>query len=224
MADTDEEAILREFDRLDEPTADESLASRLIESFVSSNFHDPARDYLPEACFSRLITPEKIEDELRKVEETHKNYDRKRREDVVTWIREKAQKTFAIAVQCHDDPWHLFLSMELFRVTGFHDTQLPLPDPLLFAPSPKQFNKKTWTDLKIRDFYERQWRCLAPVFSPERYNYDLPYNCIFPFTKESVTPKVGAFGSVHKVRIHRDHQLGYTMQHVSQTSACILAH
>jgi predicted DNA-binding protein (MmcQ/YjbR family) len=214
------ESILKGLKLVKEPVDDQSLASKLIASFVPSNFHDPARDYLPETCITNFVTREKIEEELRKIEElpdpeARKLYDRESRATLASWICANAQKSFAIAVQTDLDPLHLLLSMAIFSVKGFDDRNLPLADPHTSSPSAEHFNKQIWIDVKIRDFYDKQWRCLAPVFSPQKYDYNLPYNCIFPFTKESVTPKVGAFGSVHKVRIHPDHQKHYSMQHVS---------
>jgi hypothetical protein len=96
--------IMRDLDLLDYPIADESLASKLISSFVVSNYHDPARDYLPESCFTRLITEANILEELMSIEEVpnseiHKRYDRNRRKALADWIRTSAQRTFAIVVQ-----------------------------------------------------------------------------------------------------------------------------
>lgn len=202
----------------------DSLASRLIASFVPSNFHNPPRDYLPETRFMELVTKESIEAELRKIEDMpvrdgQKNFNRASREVLARWICEKASKTFAIAVQCEPDPHYLLLSMALFKAGLFDDRNLPLPDPLQSTPPQKVFHKKVWTSQKIHDFYNKQWHLLVPVFSPDQYSYNLLNNCIFPFTKEDVTPKVGAFGYVHKVRVHPDHQRRYSMQHVSRRSS-----
>lgn len=220
-AEADIADILQELDLLDDPVDEQSLASSLIASFVPSNFHDPPRDYLPETRFMGLVTKERIEAELRKIEdmpvrEGQKNFNRASREVLARWICEKAPKTFAIAVQCEPDPHHLLLSMALFKAGLFDDRNLPLPDPLQLTPPPRVFHKKVWTSQKIHDFYNKQWHLLVPVFSPDQYSYNLLHSCIFPFTKEDVTPKVGAFGSVHKVRVHPDHQRRYSMQHVSR--------
>lgn len=215
--------LTQTLDLLDDPVDEQSLASSLITSFVASNFHDPPRDYLPEKRFTELVTKEKIEAELRKIEDTPPREGRKKfghayREGLARWICENAPKTFAIAVQCEPDPYYLLLSMALFKAHHFNDKNLPLPDPLSSTPPPHIFHKNVWTNPKIHDFYNKQWHLLVPVFSPSRYSYDLLHNCIFPFTKEDITPKVGAFGSVHKVRVHPDHFRSHAMQHVSQST------
>ncbi|KAF1832274.1 HET-domain-containing protein [Decorospora gaudefroyi] len=203
--------------------ADHSLASELIDKFVSSNFQEPPRDYLPATCIPKLVTKKKIEAELKKIEEMESPfrevYPHDARERLATWICEHAPKCFAITLQCDPkDAVYLLLSMAIFEDLKFHDGLLPLADRQLPTPPPEHpydYDEvsQVWTKLKIWDFCDKQWRCLVPEFSPEQYNYNLPDECIFPFTKLSVTPKVGAFGTVHKVLIHPDHQTGYTMQY-----------
>jgi hypothetical protein len=64
-----------------------------------------------------------------------------------------------------------------------------------------------WNRVKLDNFRDKQWKCLVPVFSGDRYTHNLRYdNYIFPFTKENENPKIGAFGFVYKVRVHSDHQ------------------
>jgi hypothetical protein len=51
-----------------------------------------------------------------------------------------------------------------------------------------------------------QWEFLAPVFSPDEYSYNLPSECILPFTWKDPKPKEGAFSAVYRVKIHAAHQ------------------
>ena len=210
--DTILEANLRS---LKQPDQDQSLASKLLASFVPSNFQDPARDYLPDKCITDLITGDRIEGEFEKGDQV---CDTAQLRELTLWVCAKACRTFAITVQCDLGSIQLLLAMLVFKKTHFDDEKLPLADPQQIAASPEQFDRRIWSDLKLRDFYDKQWRCLVPVFSPDRYDYNLLDKCIFPFTKESAIPKVGAFSSVHKVQIHPDHQKHQQMHKVSDNS------
>lgn len=219
--------LLNCLDLLEEPTLNQSLVNQLMARFVSSTFHDSARDYLPASCIEKLITTENIEIELGRIEKTVnqkilQDHNYAYRIELADWICATARKTFAIVIQCDLDPLPLLLSMAMFREFGFDDKDLPLADPQATPPSRTMFDRRIWTGLKLRDFHDKQWRCLVPVFSPEKYDYNLLHNCIFPFTKESVTPKVGAFSSVYKVRVHKDHQRHKHLKHVSQKSCGLI--
>ncbi|KAF1924940.1 uncharacterized protein M421DRAFT_103483 [Didymella exigua CBS 183.55] len=54
---------------------------------------------------------------------------------------------------------------------------------------------------------------MTPVFSDKQYDYDLPSDCILPFTKDYDASKTGAFASVSKIRIHPENQEGLETQH-----------
>lgn len=206
--------------RSTQSATEQSLADRLLASFVSSTFHDPARKYLPAHSIEKLITPEEVEKELKKVEKDPnasivQTYHHAFRQDLATWISARAQKIFAICVTLELGAQYLLLAMILFRMYKFDDECLPLEEPQSSPPDQHPFNPAIWTSVKLEDFYEKQWRYLSPVFSPFNYNYNLLYNCIFPFTKDSAGPKVGAFGSVCMVTIHPDHQKHENMNNVS---------
>ncbi|KAF2714315.1 hypothetical protein K504DRAFT_528668 [Pleomassaria siparia CBS 279.74] len=209
---------------IEEPEAatEESLADRLLASFVSSNFHDPARKYLPTESIGNLVTKEEILKELGRIEKGPQRKDafvqkfnQAVRQELADWITASAQKTFAICITLTLRPRDLLLSMAFFKSYEFNDESLPLQEPQSSPPDQHPFNPKIWTPLRLEDFYEKQWRYLAPVFSPAEYNYDLSCNCIFPFTKDHASPKVGAFGSVCLVKIHKDHQMHHEMDNVA---------
>ncbi|KAF2621901.1 hypothetical protein BU25DRAFT_229810 [Macroventuria anomochaeta] len=207
------------------------LVDRILKSFVSSNFHDPARDYLPEGCLKDLVTQSAIATELhsfdgefRSLPEDKKkkkiqkmNCDIEYREELATWILKNAPRTFAVALQCESDPILLVIAMSIFRDNNFTDESLPIPDLMpstkIFPPAIWTSSVKLWTPVKIHNFYEKQWKCLVPVFSCAKYDHDLLYdNYIFPFTKVGAAPKVGAFSFVHRVVIRDDHQRHVNME------------
>ena len=203
------------------PTAPkESLADKLLASFVSSNFHDRAQKYIPAKSIRSLITQEEVEEELKKIENDRtiapgvlQTYDHAFRRSLAMWTSTRAQKIFAICVTLEFNPAHLIYIMDRFRTSAFDDESLPLEDACSVA-DPRIFVEGIWSKAKLDLLDEKQWCYLAPIFTPLRYKYDLWQNCIFPFTKDSSGPKVGAFGSVCMVTIHPDHQEHENMKNV----------
>lgn len=208
--------------------SEESLADRIAESLVSSDFHEPTREYLPEPRADKLITTNSIIDQLDKFEdelttklrgassdsyEDFVQYDRKYRTELAQWICLKAPKIFAIVVQCELDHIRFVLAMGLFRQHEFCDIKLPVADPSRHSDI---FPTKIWSRHKLRNFYERQWRLLVPVFSPVQYDYELDSDCIFPFDLIKTMHKAGAFSSVYRIRIHQEHQLHKNLGDVSE--------
>ncbi|KAF2677147.1 HET-domain-containing protein [Lentithecium fluviatile CBS 122367] len=127
---------------------------------------------------------------------------------LISWIHENARKIFAITVQCRLEVTYLVLCMLHFQQCGFKDTRLPVgnprpPDKMSQPPVPPEyFHEDIWSRSMMYDFYDKQWKYLAPVFTPNQYNYNLSPACILPFTSRSGQPKAGPFGTVHRVKIH----------------------
>ncbi|KAF2026798.1 hypothetical protein EK21DRAFT_115421 [Setomelanomma holmii] len=207
--------------QLEDDTPQQSLADTLPLSFKISTFDTQERSYLPEPCIKErratsavegLITRSTVEQELKRAKK-YKVYPSTTLEAVIDWIVDAASKVFAITVQCHLTPDKLLSSMLNFYNVAFEDDDLPIYDPRApdhNSPRPQRseaFNAKIWEDLRHDEFFQFQWRCLAPVFTPEKYEYDLPSQCILPFRKDTkVDPRTGSFSSVYKVAVHPDHQ------------------
>jgi hypothetical protein len=187
-------------------TSGPDLVGTILGRFVAATFHDPNRHYLPKNAIKEVIVQTAIEQELAKIErfpiQQTAKWDRERRSRLATWIRTKAPKVFAITIQCDFEPSHLLLAMAVFQKCGFTDEKLPIDDK---PPSPHIFLRSIWNQLKIVNFRENQWKCLVPVFVQQEYGYDLKAQCIFPFTSDGAVPKDGAFSSVYRVTIHKDH-------------------
>jgi hypothetical protein len=197
------------------------LVDTISRSFVTSTFDTQERLYLPESCIKgRLATP--AIDGLVTIASVEKEFDRatmyneypvEALETVVTWIVNNASRIFTISVQCHLQPDYLLSAMLNFYNVGFSDAYLPIDDPRASdpnaprAPRADAFNADIWEDSRYYQFFEIQWRCLAPVFTLDRYEYNLPSQCILPFKKALDTdPRGGFFTSVFKVIVHPDHQ------------------
>jgi hypothetical protein len=199
---------------------EDSLADRIEEASVLSDFHEPTRHYLPQPRIRELITQEAIRAELDKFEvelrlkdaktyESFRQYDQKYRSALARWIYVSAPRLFAIVVQCDIGSFRLLLAMGTFYDHGFDDKKLPVMDTSkmieIFPP------KSIWSTVKLRDFYSKQWRLLVPVFSPTKYDYDLDADCIFPFKLLKTMHKAGAFSSVYRIQINEDHRLHENM-------------
>ncbi|KAF2176066.1 hypothetical protein K469DRAFT_700459 [Zopfia rhizophila CBS 207.26] len=189
----------------------ESLANRILASFESSTFDRRPQDFLPQNCISDLVTFDSIKEEL-KLDDLAK-FDGEWKEKLVEWVLAKAKKAFAITVQCDREPLTTLQTIVRFRKVHFNDSNLPIDNPRnptnsipSTESSSSYFDPKLWDTFRLYNFYEKQWKCLAPVFSPSQYTYDLSSECIFPFILDGGIRKEGAFSSVYRVKIHPAHQ------------------
>ncbi|KAF1850768.1 uncharacterized protein K460DRAFT_274684, partial [Cucurbitaria berberidis CBS 394.84] len=181
---------------------------RILDSMVDGTFHDPARSYLPESAINDLIVQDTVEQELRKIEENPtketRNFNGEFRSKLATWIVENARRVFAVTIQCDLQPRFLFFSMLLFRSQDFTDSKLA--DLQSSRPPSQEFSNRIWKPLQLDTFFDKRWKFLVPVFSQAKYDYDLCAERIFPFTSDGAVPKDGAFSSVYRIKIHKDHQ------------------
>lgn len=205
--------------RLEDTVSVASLADQIPKKFAISTFDALPRDYLPVPRIESLMTPDAIEVELRR-DCMFLTYEESEWKALVDWIFKKARKVFTIILQC--DPPPLLESMFQFYEAEFNDDSLPIKNPKTHSsatppPRPAGFSDTLWTEFKHYKFYKEQWTCLAPIFRPDRYSYDEPSECIFPFTVDGAIPRVGAFSSVYRVRIHDDHQSNPKLREVCCT-------
>lgn len=200
---------------------------RLIESREKSNFHDPEQVYYPKDNTRQLITTTSIEKEFKKStkafsfledddEDDNKAFYQKfesyhqkhAQEELAGWVSNKAHKTFATAYVSGLRPLDLLAYMVTFRNAGFTDEDLPS------EAVQKATLGSGMSPAREQDFCDQRWKFLAPVFTPQQYDYNLPSSCIFPFTKDATMSRKGAFGMVSKVKVHSEHQRHPNMQYV----------
>jgi hypothetical protein len=155
-------------------------------------------DFLPEGCIETLITEATVMKEMGITEET-KEESRK----LLGFILKDGRKIFAILLLSGFEGKTLREVITQFRRKKIGDASLPITDKtkVPFFISPKQH----WNEWWIRNFYERQWILLAPVFSSERLNLQLRADHVLPFTSQDNDIKSGAFGEVHQVTVHPKH-------------------
>ena len=139
-------------------------------------------------------------------------YDQEKLEKLAQWVDKNAHTTFAIAVASGFSPLNLLPYMATFEAGGFTDRDLERMDDL-------EKLKFRGDPASLERFCEQRWRFLAPVFSTEQYDYDLPSDCLFPFQKDDSKSRKGAFGLVSKVLVHEEHQ-----RHPGIQSVCVNAH
>lgn len=214
-----------DFDEMDvaEVESPDSLANKIITSFTKSTFDARGQDFLPENCIDELITFDAIRKELelddleKKLPKLNLSWQNK----FVQWILKYARKAFAILVQCDRGPDITRQTLMRFRKGKFDDSQLPFDNPRLptgvALPRPWEdlFDLSSWNVFRLYKFYDAQWGCIAPVFAPLRYDYDLSSECILPFIKTGFKPKEGAFSAVYRVKIHPAHQKHTNLEDVS---------
>jgi hypothetical protein len=188
-----------------------SLSSELIECLHTSNFHDPAQGYFPIGRVRHLISPGPVEKELRRGNKEALD-EEEDKDAVIDRICRQSYKTFATALFCGLESVALLDFMLEFQEKGLTDEHLP-------AVAEETIRECCWDDTKAHSFCIQRWKFLAPVFSPQKYDYDLPNDCIFPFAKDVTMSRSGAFGTVSRVEIHPDHQKHMNMRYVCTTSS-----
>lgn len=169
---------------------------------------DTDERFISAGDFDELLTPHAIEGELRSHGLEHTS----------SFVLERARRVFAI----------LLVVRKLDALQGLikedlEDKSLPLADSALTSLEDTKLRAafSKW-DLSTRKlFFEFQWTVIAPIFV-EGCHYKLDDNARLPFIE---TKKIaqGGYGSVHRVKIHRDHEtftkLGSSMaQKVGQMS------
>ncbi|KAI0974331.1 kinase-like domain-containing protein [Xylaria arbuscula] len=75
-------------------------------------------------------------------------------------------------------------------------------------PAFNVFHNSPWDMVRLRMFYNEQWKFLAPVFSHDRRTQKLQPKCILPFIKPPFSHearKSSFFSDVYQVQIHPSH-------------------
>ncbi|KAF5597857.1 serine threonine kinase [Fusarium pseudocircinatum] len=189
------------------------LGSIICDSYKTSQYYNGAeKEYLPRGVLKKLITRETVYKEMN-VEKTQRN------ELLVDFIVNSANKIFALTCSIINGK-NLYKAMKAFHAKGFDDESLPVErkksinaegyksavvDPRHDVFSSDAFKPKLWTSLRLSDFYNKQWRFLAPAFDDKKLIYELDERLILPFKLVKSEAKQGTFGEIFQVEIHREH-------------------
>lgn len=184
----------------DSGSEEASLADRILAKFEQSKFDNTFKDFLPEGCIGDLITEEAVLEELPAL-----NSETPDGKELLGFIQKDARKVFAIAVHSGLTGAELCDAMKLFKCNNFHDGCLPIKDIRSNKQNLNLFRRKPWNKTRVYNFYEKQWKFLAPVFSKNKFKHDLPPESILPFIWMSSTVKEGTFSQIFQVKIHESH-------------------
>lgn len=159
--------------------------------------------FIPAGTIDKLITRSSIKHELDAAGVPAS-------EELLRYILSRAKTIFAI-LACID---RASVITQLFQ-SGVSDNSLPLElhrktRTLIsrsgenIKPSPFQ----SWRLYHLNEFIRVQWQFFAPVFTKDRFHYDLHASCPLPFTSlNRLNTKHGAFSQVLEVELHPAHQL-----------------
>lgn len=66
--------------------------------------------------------------------------------------------------------------------------------------------RKIYSAPTAKEFYEEQWRFIAPIFSKNTLPRILEDRIILPIVEQIDSVDHGGFGDIHKIRLHHHHQ------------------
>ncbi|KAI8677917.1 Protein kinase domain-containing protein [Fusarium keratoplasticum] len=138
-------------------------------------------------------------------------------------LTKPAIKVFLILVMCKN-----IRAMDKIQGSGFGDQHLPLDEQIITKDGKRQRQLqslsqlpdsgpvleplRSWRVADRREFLEKQWAFMAPVFTPMKFVYKLHNRCplpFIPFTDKEWAQGVtlgGLSGSVKEIKVHEAHQ------------------
>ncbi|KAL9616668.1 MAG: hypothetical protein Q9160_008491 [Pyrenula sp. 1 TL-2023] len=181
------------------------LQDEILLNLAESKFGNEKREnYLPEGCLEELITKATVRENLKY------SADASEQRLLVDFIDRRAKKVFAITLLAVKND-ELFQAMKQFQEHDFTDDALPVSDinNSHIAEIRQAFSDgKLWNMFRKRQFENKQWMFLAPVFTESQLIYKFKREHILPFKSLNSKIKESTFGDVFEVKIHESHQKG----------------
>jgi len=185
-----------------------TLGLSIQKSLVESKFD--AQLFLPRGRIDTLITRATIEEVLQL------SRDDPEARDIVDFVSREARILFAIMVSIRAD---LPLAVTTAYRFGLTDKILPVSMEAIddifdgrareHPAALEAFLHEPWDYLMLSDFFERQWRFLAPVFSTNSFDtFELHSRRILPFDDLGTHRRSSLFSDVYEVKVHPDHISG----------------
>ena len=168
---------------------DSPLRGRLIEKLQQVLGTD--EQFLPVGDLDYILTSQAINEELTSLG----------LKDPSSFVFRRAKKTFAILLVIGKlDGLRDLIKEE------YGDELLPLSNSAIDSVEDGKpgFPFSNWDSYTRDRFFEFQWTLLAPVFS-EGEHLKLEFDVRLPFIETEPIAK-GAYGGVHRVKIHSDHE------------------
>ncbi|KAK4443014.1 HET-domain-containing protein [Podospora aff. communis PSN243] len=207
-----------DFDDLEQEAANPSLSEELDSALARSAFDNVY--FLPEGLVDELLNKENVRAELgcpsdkRKVEETALSFIFGEDENA---NGDRAKKLFVIALMAGIPADNLKLArvMGRFLNANIRDGSLPIKDTVGNSAfyDPKGSLLAPWSGIMIRNFIEKQWTVIAPVFTDQNLRHKLDEGCVLPIVEKVGGLEEGAFGEVMQVAIHERHNLNPILKH-----------
>ena len=178
-----------------------SLSSTIIQRYAISKLHawDKGQRFIPEGTLEEIITKKTVTDEL------GTSYRPEEDGKLLTFIVEKANKVFALAILVSLQTFDLRRVMRIFHHHGFTNESLPIRQDEVPGLAETAFKSRLWTSVKILDFCDKQWELLAPIFCAGELVNTFNESHILPFERVNNKTKSGTFGAVYEVCIHSAH-------------------
>jgi hypothetical protein len=166
--------------------AAEDLQDQLSQAMVESTFD--AKSFLPRESLSKILTRPVMTKCLLNASP-----------ELIEFSWSQARILFAIVISIGHLGHELQSTMEQFKNHDFTDSNLPVSDIATRSPF------RGWRRYDSRQFFEVQWKFLAPVFEKNVFRYVLAPQEILPFS-EVERGESGYFSQVSQVMLHRGHQ------------------
>lgn len=173
---------------------DSNLASSLTDRIWDNLEHgdDFDKAFFPDSCWNRLLKEAEVKELLRK-------YGENPAPELVNFILKNAAKIFAI----------LIIMGQPKLITAFYNNtlgqgKLPVKPESVGGMLKKAGWEKGW----IMDFCRaKQWWCLIPKFTQQKFRYDFEKSYHLPFTKFGKRAGLGGsnYSTVEERSIHVDH-------------------
>jgi serine/threonine protein kinase len=196
-------------DDFNEPESSYTALANVIPTKFSTCVFPPREkkhQFLPEGCVKQLISKEVINHELPDSGSSCSDEDLHQLREI---IYTQSKKLFAISLTSGFKKDELLWVMRFFRHYDITDESLPILQLDQQNSVPGHFGQsKFWTLTRRIAFYDAQWKFLAPVFSNDKFIYELESDHILPFTWVDDTVREGSFSKVFQVEIHPSHQQG----------------
>ncbi|KAF6839177.1 serine/threonine protein kinase [Colletotrichum plurivorum] len=218
VAETLASPIMEEVSRVRQQSIqDPDVTRQPLEDRIRDNLETSydGKEFLPESAIDELASPQIVRIHLKAgLKVTPDDASLESLVEYVTNPAEPAKKLFLLLSFCEE-----LEELRTFRDAGFRDKHLPIAIEKNTAITEKyRYNVRSqdsnqfwdvfsaWKAKNLEDFDGKQWRFLAPVFTPKKFDYTLGHHCPLPILRRIGHEKGGHFSTVFEVILHDAHQ------------------
>ncbi|KAK7996693.1 hypothetical protein PG989_004733 [Apiospora arundinis] len=181
------------------------LRQSIEQAFVESALD--RKEFLPRSSFETIVAPDVVRHTIGLLSEEKSNS-----AALSEFAAKQARKSFAILVVIANE--NIISALESLRMHGFTDGNLPIPqllvgdrDKMRDADKHLDFARdQPWNEAMLGNFFNEQWKFLAPVFGQNFPPKALPSRSISPIVE--MHPFHSSLDDNREVRIHPSHLKG----------------